>query len=159
MLFCLLLIVFVTYNIVILYKFGIPSSLSETSYMWLGYNNRPWYFSLLCILMGASIMPLWFEVNNGDFQFLTFIACMCLIFAGASPLFRGGLDKPVHYTSAMIAMACVIAWFFITRAYTLIVIESGIFIMSLLLNKKNTVYWSECGIIILLISQIFFMQT
>lgn len=101
--------IFITiiYNcyIIIRYK-KIPESLSETSYL-LGGNKQYW-FTGYCFIICILLLPVLFEITANNLLFLPFIICGGLSLAGCSPLFREGLDKPIHYIFSYLAFVAYI---------------------------------------------------
>lgn len=80
----------------------IPSSISDTFYalehkLWFGITM--WSTSLL-------LMPSLLDYTTESYQFLAFLMCAGLIFVGAAPNFKKGLDRPVHIAGASIAGLC-----------------------------------------------------
>ena len=97
----------VLYNSYIIIKYKkIPESLSETSYL-LGGNKRYW-FTGYCFIISFCLLPVLFTITLNNFLFLPFIFCGGLLFAGGSPLFRSGLDKPIHYIFSYLGFAAYI---------------------------------------------------
>lgn len=97
----------IIYNSYIIIKYKkIPESLSETSYL-LGGNKRYW-FTGYCFIICMLLLPVLFEITANSLLFLPFLICGGLSFAGCSPLFREGLDKPVHYIFSILAFAAYI---------------------------------------------------
>ena len=139
----LLMVLFVAYNLFLSCKFGIPHSLSETSYIWKTYNNKPYMFSLLCGITGGTLLPSWLLASSEDYQFLVFLSCTGLIFSGVSPMFRGGIDKPVHYTSAIAAMICFTLWLVLVQVWWLVICLVLTVLLSFLFDKRRIVYWVE----------------
>lgn len=106
LLFCLLITLI--YNIYILIKYKkIPQSLSETSYL-LGGNKR-YLFTIYCFIISFCLLPILLEITT-TLQFIPVIFCVGLLFSGCSPLFREGIDRIVHYSSAYIAFAAYICY-------------------------------------------------
>jgi hypothetical protein len=108
MLTIITLVITLLYNgyIIIKYK-KIPESVSETSYL-LGGNKR-YLFTGYCVITSFCLLPMLLEITM-TLQFLPFLFCGGLLFAGCSPLFREGLDKLVHYSSAYIAFAAYVLY-------------------------------------------------
>ena len=83
-----------------------PESLSAIYY---GMANG-WMFPLtLGVCAGLVIAPM-FEITPERIQFLVFLVIAGAIFVAASPKYRDGLDGPVHYASAIIMCAALLAW-------------------------------------------------
>ena len=138
----LCLIVTIVYNTYIIVKYKkIPESLSETSYL-LGGNKR-YFFTVYCIIVCLLLLPILLEITPTNYQIIPFIFCGGLSFAGCSPLFREGLDRIVHYSSAYAAFgAYVIYMIFCMNLWWLI----GYFIILGILcviKWKSYVFWAE----------------
>lgn len=102
------LIITLVYNSFILIKYKkIPQSLSETSYL-LGGNKR-YLFTIYCFIISFCLLPILLEITT-TLVFIPVIYCGGLAFAGCSLLFREGLDRIVHYSSAYIAFAAYILY-------------------------------------------------
>lgn len=118
-----------------------PESLSATYY---GMNHR-WLFPATLGSCAALITAPMFEVTPEHFQCLAFLTIAGALFVSASPAFREGLDKPVHYTSAIIMSACLVVWI-ILMGYIPYFIIAGIIVG--LISRKQLVYWFEIGAIV-----------
>lgn len=140
--FALVLLVSIIYNLYIIIKYKkIPESLSETSYIMGG--NKIYLFTGYCFLICILILPVLFNITPINFQVIPFIFCGGLLFAGCSPLFKNGLDKIVHYSSAIIAfIAFIIYSIFCIPWYFSIcyIITLGLLCIW---KYKNYVYWAE----------------
>ena len=83
-----------------------PESLSS---MYYGMANG-WMFPLtLAVGAGLLIAPM-FEITPESFKFLVFLVMAGAIFVSASPAYKDGLEGPVHYTSAIVMSAAMLAW-------------------------------------------------
>ena len=102
-------IVTLVYNLYIILKYKkIPESLSETSYL-LGGNKR-FIFTGYCVITSFLLIPILLELITAPFQIIPFIFCGGFLFAGCSPLFREGLDKPIHYIFSGLAFVAYICY-------------------------------------------------
>ena len=101
----LCLIGMLVYNgyVIIRYK-KIPVSLSETAYILGGESSlgRYW-FTLYCLFTAATVLPSLFMCTKESLEFLPFLVCTGLLFAGFSPAFKSSVEKEVHYVSAIIS--------------------------------------------------------
>ena len=89
----------------------IPSSLSETHYLYTERFNVRYVFSIAMWLMALSLIPSWIEISSGHpFQFLSFICPVALMFVGATPNFKVGSDGVVHMIAALICAITSIMW-------------------------------------------------
>ena len=77
--------VYIIYEAMSSYKNkGYPKSLSETYYLW-----PKWVFPTIMTIVGSCILPTWLDSTvNSSLQFLSFFACISLIFVGCFPDFR-----------------------------------------------------------------------
>lgn len=104
------LVITAAYTLYAVHVCGVPASLSETYYL-LEKRNRPKrLFQLAMISAGASLLPAWLEASSANVQFLAFLSCGSLLFVGAAPLFRSGLDRRVHVGATVVAGLSASAW-------------------------------------------------
>ena len=134
------IILFCLYNIYIIYKYGLPTSLSETAYM---LEKMYWLFIILCLVTGFSILPIWFNIGSSDWDFLKFLSMIGLAFTGVTPMFKEGLDKPVHYTSSIITCICMLLWLGLNGFWWSLGIGVGLFIILTCIDYKRVVYYGE----------------
>ena len=132
------IILFCLYNIYIIYKYGLPTSLSETAYM---LEKKYWLFTILCLVTGFSILPIWF--GGDDWDFLKFLSMIGLAFTGVTPMFKEGLDKPVHYTSSIITCICMLLWLGLNGFWWTLGIGVGLFVLLTIIDYKRVVYYGE----------------
>lgn len=136
-----LLITFL-YNGYIFIKYKkIPESLSETSYL-LGGNKRYW-FTGYCFIICILLLPVLFEITNSNLMILPFIFCGGLAFAGCSPLFREGLDRIVHYSSAYVAFGAYILYMIFCMNWWWVLSYFVILGLLCIVKWKSYVYWAE----------------
>ena len=132
----------VLYNSYIIIKYKkIPESLSETSYL-LGGNKRYW-FTGYCFIISFCLLPVLFTITSNNFLFLPFIFCGGLLFAGGSPLFRSGLDKPIHYIFSYLAFAAYIFYMIFCMGWIWLI--GYLIVLGILcaIKWKHYVYWAE----------------
>lgn len=135
------LIVTLIYNIYILSKYKkIPKSLSETSYL-LGGNKR-YLFTIYCFIISFCLLPILLEITL-SLQFIPVTFCAGLLFSGCSPLFREGLDKIVHYSSAYMAFAAYIAYMIFTMGWIWLIIYFILLGLLCIWKYKCYVYFAE----------------
>lgn len=135
------LIISLIYNGYILYKYGVPVSLSETSYL-LGGNKRYW-FTAYCGVSTFLILPALLAVVPETIQFLPFFMCTGLLFSGASPLFKEGLDKPVHYVASIIAFISFVIFTILMMGWWVLGLFLILFIGLVIWKKECFVYFAE----------------
>ena len=134
------IILFCLYNIYIIYKYGLPTSLSETAYM---LEKRYWVFTVLCLVTGFSTLPIWFDMGSADWNFLKFLSMIGLVFTGVTPLFKEELNKPIHYTSAIITCICMLCWLGLSGCWWTLGIGVGLFVLLTIIDYKRVVYYGE----------------
>ena len=111
-------LLFAVYNYAAIHIFGIPSSLSETFYLYqkeqagLGY-----LFTAMMFCMVLLLLPAWLTISDAaggwekNFTFLAFLAAGSIAFVGAAPAFRGCvLESKVHGIAAKCAAAFSLIW-------------------------------------------------
>lgn len=143
-------VIFLLYNTISVRLFGIPTSLSETFYLYKG--KKDWMrilFPWMMVSMAVLLMPSWLTISEGSpWQFTSFLAAASIIFVGSAPSFRDDdLTSTVHVVSAIIAAVMSIAWvclvsqlWYIVLAWFVIIIAIGY--SSRTLNRSKT-YWLE----------------
>lgn len=112
------LLVFVIYNAISIFIFGMPSSLSNTFYLYQSKRIGLGYiFTAMMVTMVALLMPAWLTISDSmtgwqrNFTFLSFFAAGAIAFVGAAPAFRGSyLEHAVHMWSAKLCAVFAIAW-------------------------------------------------
>lgn len=149
------LFIFLISNYYILKNFGVPESLSETTYL---LKSKYWLFTLLCVFISFSLMPLWLNIyDNNQFEFLKFFALSSLLFVGSTPFFKESIQKTIHYSSAIMCFLSVILWFISQNLFLYIILFFILMICGLcLFNKKKYVYIAEISlwfIILLFLTQ------
>ena len=158
MLYLLLICLFITivYNTFIIIKYKtIPTSLSETNYM-LGGLKR-YFFTAYCATTCFLIVPALMAYTSENFQFLPFIFCGGLLFAGCTPFFKEDIQKKAHYISAYVAFAAFIIYLILCMHWIWIV-EYILILGALCIWKfKSLVYFAEILALLLLLTN-FFMK-
>lgn len=112
------LALFISYNIASLHFFGVPSSLSNTYYL---YEARKKHLGMVFPAMMASmaftLLPAWLELGeivslwSAYLNPLAFLACAAILFVGGAPAFRSNkLEGTVHEVAAKIAAAAALIW-------------------------------------------------
>ena len=135
------LIMSLIYNGYIISKYGIPVSLSETSYL-LG-GNRRYFFTLYCYITAFLIIPVLISTVPETLVFLPFLMCSGLLFAGASPLFKTGTSKPVHYIFSLISFICYIFFMIFVMGWQWLLAFGILFISLCIWKKECFVYFAE----------------
>jgi hypothetical protein len=143
-------LVYWLYNIVILSKFNIPISLSETYYLFK--NDKKWkriLFPLMMFLIAGFLLPSWLEISDGTgLEFMAFLSAGGMLFTGAAPSFKDSkLEDNVHTYSAYISVFFALLWVvFVANLWYIIVVWFLIFSLIALLSKTfktSYTYWLE----------------
>lgn len=137
------------YVIVMLFKIGIPSSVSATYY---SLDNKVW-FSITMMTTSFFLMPAILEKTNELYQCLAFLFCVGMFMVGAAPNFRVGIDKWVHTIGAFMILIFSQSWVATNQPWSLMTwVGFLIYMTSYRLIKgkvdKNYLFWAEvCGYI------------
>lgn len=123
MMACLILaivsfLIFATYNTAIVWKYGMPSSLSDTFYILQNQKKGLGYlFTGMMWTMAFTLVPAWVEISDAiggwesNLTFLAFLAAASIVFVGSAPAFRNvGIENKVHMISAKLCAVFSIAW-------------------------------------------------
>lgn len=118
--------IFTIYNAVSIKLFGIPTSLSDTYYLYCGlgvtkFGNKGkflgYIFTTMMFSMAFLLMPAWLEITEsmGGWQsnltVLPFLTASAIAFVGAAPAFRNiGIENRVHMIAAKLCAVFAIAW-------------------------------------------------
>ena len=135
------LIISFIYNLYILIKYKtIPVSLSETAYM---LGNKQFWFVIYCVLSTFLILPCLLSTVPETLTILPFLMCSGLMFSGASPLFKQGLDKSVHYVAAIIAFISFIIFLILEMGWLVLILFVVLLLALVLWKPKCYVYFAE----------------
>lgn len=124
MIISLNIILTIIYSIfAIIYKKGVPESISETSSFWP--NSKLNIFTCFCIVTGLLLFYPW--ISAGSYEYLAFLGIAGLFAAGSTPLFKEeSFQSKLHYTGGIISEVCSVLWLvlngywiFITSAFAL----------------------------------------
>lgn len=147
------LVIFIVYNAIMNYKFGVNKSLSATYYS-LPLKWR-WVFTLFMWATALLLMPTWIEVATSfsdwrvHLTFLAFFTCALICFVGAAPNFRAfEMESKVHTISATTAAVTALLWCFICCWNIMYVpIVAILIVLGISLYQKtfksSIVYWLE----------------
>lgn len=111
---------------------GIPDSISETFYK---LEHKAW-FTITMFLTAGLLMPAILEITPEGYQFIAFLACIGMMFVGAAPNFREGLDKKVHKAGAVMCIAFSQVWVALTCPLALTVWIAYLIYTALMMKKK-----------------------
>lgn len=111
-------LIFLVYNAVMVYIFGMPTSLSDTYYLLNSKKKHLGYcFTAMMWAMAFCLVPGWIAISDAmpgwehNFTFLAFLAATCIVFVGSAPAFRDiELENKVHMWAAKLCAVFAIAW-------------------------------------------------
>jgi hypothetical protein len=114
------LVIFIAYVGAVLRRFGVPTSISESYYLWPSGRGQ-WLFNLFCLLVALPLMAFWFEISPPEWQFLVFFGCAPLGFVGAAGAFKEiDLTGRVHFIAAGLSAVASQAWIAINGPWWII---------------------------------------
>jgi hypothetical protein len=104
------LAVFIAYVVAVVRRFGVPTSISESYYLWPRGLGQ-WMFNGFCLLTALPLMVFWIEISSDVWRFLVFFACAPLGFVGAAGAFKEiNLTGRVHFGAAGVSALASQAW-------------------------------------------------
>lgn len=130
--------IYLIYDFTAVSLFGTPESLSNTFYLFK--ERKSWqrfFFPIMMILTAGLLLPAWLDISqNSPFQFLSFLACVGIMFTGAAPTFKASkMENRVHTISAIIAAVCAILWIILVTNCEWII---GLWFIGILVNAIVT---------------------
>lgn len=147
------LINFIFYNGLMIYlnKGVLPESISDTAYIQQKLFSGNKQFTLFCIVSALCIFPTWIGITPDVFQFLVFLSCSGMIFAGLTPLFKLKEEGIIHYTSGVVAFITALIWLAIFGYWGTIISIATIGGIWTLFNKEKYTFIFEVVSYILLV--------
>jgi len=144
-LFLISLITFIAYNSFVILTFGVPASVSDSSYL-LKERNLSSLFTFFCWLTALPLLIYWIEVLQTDWDMLPFAACGALMFVGAAPEFKDkSMERKVHVTAAIICLLASYIWSSLYRniILTVLCIVPSAVLYFEFIRVKNKIFWIE----------------
>ena len=138
------LIIMLGYLGMVLIRFSIPKSISETYYLLGKYG---WLFQLTLFSVAFLVVPTLIDRSNENTRFLAFLACMGLAFVGAAPLFKRKLDGKVHYISAAMCCGGLVLWQVFNASWVVPLICFVAILPPMLFDGKR-MWWLEIATIV-----------
>lgn len=137
----------------IIYKKGVPESISETSSFWP--NSKLNIFTCYCIITGLFLFYPW--ISSGSYEFLAFLGIAGLFVAGSTPLFKEeSFQNRLHYIGGILSEICSVLWMILNGYWLFISIAFSLAIILTIFKPKSWVFFFEiftmlCLYIVLLI--------
>lgn len=106
-------LIFLVYIIIILTKFGVPKSISDSSYLFGKNGNTIFYLVFISFIV--PLLIYWLEITEGDDnQFMVFISCAALCFTGITGRFKDTEQQNnVHTYATVIAAILSQIWMWV----------------------------------------------
>lgn len=108
----------------------------------LGGLKRYW-FTIYCVTNVLLILPNLLVAVPETFTFLVFLMCSGMLFSGASPLFKKGLDKTVHYVSSIFSFVMFIIFMILLMKWYCLIVFIVILGLLVMWKKECYVYFAE----------------
>lgn len=148
------LIIMSIYLGMVLIKFGIPKSISETYYL-LGKHG--WLFQVTLFSVAFLVVPTLIDRSSENTRFLAFLACAGLAFVAAAPLFKMDLEGKVHFTSAYICCGSLALWQVFNTSW--LVPMACLALVGIPMIKDNKyMWWLEIATIVSTYASLFFLK-
>lgn len=96
---------------------GIPYSISDTYY---SLEHKLW-FGFTMVATALLLMSPLLSATPESYQFTAFLMCGALLFVGAAPNFKAGMDRPVHIAATAIAALNSQIWIALTFPWLMLV--------------------------------------
>ena len=128
----------------VLIRFGIPKSISESYYL---LGKMGWLFQVTLFSVAFLVVPTLIDRSSESTRFLAFLACMGLAFVGAAPLFKRKLDGKVHYISAAMCCGGLVLWQVFNACWAVPVVCFLAVLIPMLKDKKY-MWWLEIATIV-----------
>lgn len=138
------LIIMLSYLGLVLIRFGIPKSISETYYL---LGKMGWLFQVTLFSVAFLVVPTLIDMSSEGTRFLAFLACAGLAFVGAAPLFKRKLDGKVHYISAAMCCGGLVLWQVFNACWVVPLICFVAIIPPMLFDGKR-MWWLEIATIV-----------
>ena len=135
LLYFLSLSIFILYISIIVFKYGLQESISDSYYVL--NNNHKFIFTLF---IWFTIIPLMLILPK---PFLL-LSGVCISFVGASPNFKVEFEKKVHFSSAITGIVFfILSMYFDFKELFLSLFTVSFIIVMYLFKIKNKVWWIE----------------
>ena len=119
-LYFLSLNIFTLYIGILLAKFGVPASISESSYLYGKNGNYVFGAGLSAFI--APMLIAWLNITTGQtFQFLVFLSCAALCFTAFTGRYRGDgghMQWAVHTYGTIVCAFCAQIWMWVYIPYS-----------------------------------------
>lgn len=134
--------IFLTYNSILVNRFGIPESLSDTFYL---LDKKGFIFSAMLGISAMLLMLPIMELRESTFKLPEFLTVVGVMFVAVAPAFKKMLEKQVHVIGAVVAALMGLLTVILAGYIYVILIATAItMILYFILKKENTfTYFAE----------------
>jgi len=129
------LVLFTLYIIGLLMRFGVPASISESSYLYGNSGNYIFWVWLTSVV--GFMMVFWLDITeNQTYQFLVYLSCAALCFTAITGRYRGSdkMEWAVHTYGTVVCAICAQLWMWITFKHVWI-ISIALFLVAIACGK------------------------
>jgi len=133
----ILSIIFFSFIILSIYKFGLLDSYSAYAYKWKMNLVNIW--SIITVCVSLCLVPLMIACGEGNiFQFTGFGAPAYLMFVGITSNYKfNKLDRIVHFSSAILCGIMCVLWTLLVMHQLMILLVSSLIFVIIGLIMKN----------------------
>ena len=138
---------FIAYITILLAKFGIPASISESSYLY-GKNGNLIFFGCFLTFI-FPMMIYWIQISEGMwYQFMAFLSCAALCFTAITGRYRGS-DKTEWAVHTYGTIACAVfaqlwMWFTISSSWILsLLLLISAFVAGMAIRGAKREIWED----------------
>ena len=136
-------IIFITYIVTIIARFGIPESISDSFYLLEQKRKGSGIaFMFLCVAVTFTLCPYWLEVSPDHIRFLVFLSGGGLLLTGAAHEFKG-FEREAHFVGATTCATASLLWLIFAGLWVVPLACFVIFSTITLFNRKNWLFWQE----------------
>lgn len=134
-----------SYLVLVIAKFGIPKSISDTYYL---LGGKGWMFQVALALTAFTAVPVLIEMSCGNTEFLAFLSCGGLLFVSAAPMFKLELEGMVHYVSAAVCCVGLVLWQIFNTSFLFPLVCFLLIIYPIIKDKGKYMWWLEIATIV-----------
>lgn len=134
---------FWAYTSMIVFRFGVQKSLSDSFYRLGGWKGQGWMFYAMCMIVVFTLAFPAFEYTKSETQVHVWLSLVGLLLVGIAADFKDKEVKLKHYAGAGVCFLCSQLWNFIETPYVIIpfvTLTAGLLIAK---KDKNWVWWVE----------------
>ena len=139
-----------------IYMGDVPASISD-SYYELNEKKQGFrhLFTFFCWAIAFLIVPIWLDVYGEPLEFLVFLACAGLLFAGTAAEFKSGrFDKRIHFFCAFLSAGASVIWLLFSGHWFVVLAMFVVAVFNIKISGK-LILWLEVATIEAVIIGVF----